>query len=159
MSCHLLTCPSYFIPGDCRLLWHFLWQRLRHQGKQQWQQPGHLTETQLCSHFRVFLLPKASASNRRTSFPTADISIYPAEAAVWNSRSLALRAAPTRLLIALPPHTSHFKCVLCSRKFLNFVNGTQDYLSHIKLQHSFNDCKIHVTERPPSKKIPEIEDR
>lgn len=78
MYCHLLTCPSYFIPGDCRLLWHFLWQRLQHQGKQQRQQPGHLTETQLRSHFRVFLLPKAAASNQRTSFPTADISIYPA---------------------------------------------------------------------------------
>lgn len=94
MYCHLLTCPSYFIPGDCRLLWHFLWQRLQHQGKQQRQQPGHLTETQLRSHFSVFPLPKAAASNQRTSFPTADISIYPAEAAVWNSPSQALRATP-----------------------------------------------------------------
>lgn len=112
MYCHLLTCPSYFIPGDCWLLWHFLWQRLQHQGKQQRQQPGHLTETQLCSHFSVFLLPKAAASNQRTSYPTADISIYPAEAAVWNSPSQALRATPLCLLIARPLNTSAFNCIL-----------------------------------------------
>lgn len=85
LYCHILTCPSYFIAGNCWLLWHFLWQRLQQQGKQQQQQSSHLTETQLCSRFSVFLLPEVFTGNRRTSYPSADVSTYPAEPATWNS--------------------------------------------------------------------------